>query len=194
LLKRTNNTNVKQITLINWQWWTEHPKLPRLFSNNMTGFNLQVIGALMIIVGGIVGLVGFLKSPQDNLLNHFKQEQNMIQQQSSEDGFNYVNNGTSNNNTFINKVEKVNVGNTQRHLNDEYKNKLTEFLLDKKPEIIKITATNNTESYQYAVEVKQFLEEKNFNVEKNVNQTVLAGGPIGINAQVEGNMVHIYVN
>ncbi|PIZ96737.1 MAG: hypothetical protein COX80_00555 [Candidatus Magasanikbacteria bacterium CG_4_10_14_0_2_um_filter_33_14] len=160
----------------------------------MTGFNLQVIGALMIIVGGIVGLVGFLKSPQDNLLNHFKQEQNMIQQQSSEDGFNYVNNGTSNNNTFINKVEKVNVGNTQRHLNDEYKNKLTEFLLDKKPEIIKITATNNTESYQYAVEVKQFLEEKNFNVEKNVNQTVLAGGPIGINAQVEGNMVHIYVN
>jgi len=141
----------------------------------MTGFNLQVIGALMIIVGGIVGLVGFLKSPQDNLLNHFKQEQNMIQQQSSEDGFNYVNNGTSNNNTFINKVEKVNVGNTQRHLNDEYKNKLTEFLLDKKPEIIKITATNNTESYQYAVEVKQFLEEKNFNVEKNVNQTVLAG-------------------
>jgi len=148
----------------------------------------------MIIVGGIVGLVGFLKSPQDNLLNHFKQEQNMIQQQSSEDGFNYVNNGTSNNNTFINKVEKVNVGNTQRHLNDEYKNKLTEFLLDKKPEIIKITATNNTESYQYAVEVKQFLEEKNFNVEKNVNQTVLAGGPIGINAQVEGNMVHIYVN
>jgi len=50
------------------------------------------------------------------------------------------------------------------------------------------------ESYQYAKDVQQFLVSKGYNVE-GVYQTMLAGGPIGISTQSEGeNIMGVYVN
>ena len=50
------------------------------------------------------------------------------------------------------------------------------------------------ESYQYAIEVKSFLENIGFIVQ-GVSQVMLAGGPTGISVQIEeNNPVQVYVN
>ncbi|EKD25449.1 MAG: hypothetical protein ACD_80C00054G0002 [uncultured bacterium (gcode 4)] len=154
------------------------------------GLILQIIGAILSILGILIGIIGVLVSPKDNLISHFSGNNIINTQTNMGDTFNV----SSNNQQGGITAGQINIGNNQRHLSDEDIKSLIESISAQNPTLIKITSNSNMESYQYAKDVQQFLVSKGYNVE-GVYQTMLAGGPIGISTQSEGeNIMGVYVN
>jgi hypothetical protein len=64
---------------------------------------------------------------------------------------------------------QVNIGKQERHFTEQTKQALTQHLPDKKDVIDLTTVRGDQEAFQFASEIKQFLESENYNV-NGVNQ------------------------
>ena len=136
-----------------------------------------------VVTALLVAIISYFLLPNKN--NKINNEQNNMG-----DTFNV----SSNNQQGGIIAGQVNIGNNQRHLNNIDEQSLKQSLSNYKKETIFIISNNNMESYQYAIEVKSFLENIGFIVQ-GVSQVMLAGGPTGISVQIEeNNPVQVYVN